>query len=94
MLDANKDFSYADVAQALKAAQFDPSSTDYLFILRYGTELTSSTAWITGDGIDTTKFTWSFSKRGEYNFRFKFGTYFVLDGVFPAEGFTSKTFKS
>ena len=36
VLDANKDFSYADVAQALKAAQFDPSSTDYLFILRYG----------------------------------------------------------
>ena len=94
VLDANKDFSYADVAQALKTAQFDPSSTDYLFILRYGTELTSSAAWITGDGIDTTKFTWSFSKRGEYNFRFKFGTYVVLDGVFPSEGFTSKTFKS
>lgn len=93
-LDKRKDFSYADVAQALKAAQFDPSSSDYLFFLKDGNEYTASQDWLTGDGVNTNNFSWRFSKRGEYSFRFKFGTYLALDGIFPAEGFTSKPFTS
>ena len=93
-LDRRKDFSYADVAQALKAAQFDPSSSDYLFFLKDGNEYTASQDWLTGDGVNTNNFSWRFSRRGEYSFRFKFGTYLALDGIFPAEGFTSKPFTS
>ena len=93
-LDKRKDFSYADVAQALKAAQFDPSSSDYLFFLKDGNEYTASQDWLTGDGVNTNNFSWRFSRRGEYSFRFKFGTYLALEGIFPAEGFTSKPFTS
>lgn len=95
-LDQQGNYSYADIAAALRAAQFDPSDPSYLAALwkRGATEveLSSASSDFTGNGIDSQRYVWPFDREGNtYRIRVKF-TFFALDGIFPAEGMTSLPF--
>lgn len=95
-LDQQGNYSYADIATALKAARFDPSDPSFLSALwKRGAqeiELSSESSDFTGEGIDRQRYLWPFDREGNtYRIRVKF-SYPALDNVFPAEGMTSLPF--
>lgn len=95
-LDQQGNFSYADLAEALKAAKFDSSDPSFLSALWKRSsseiELSSSSSDFTGDGIDAQNYTWPFDKEGNtYRIQVKF-SFPALDHVFPSAGMTSLPF--